>query len=80
MNAPYETRLPDQEGWWARRRGERKVADVKWFFVYMASEDGNPPLTPQIYLHDLGELVEAQRFSDPLTRWYGPYILPWTDR
>jgi hypothetical protein len=70
-----EVRVPDAEGWWCRRCGGK----LKWFRVEMVSDVGEPPFTPSVYVSDLEEMVDVSRFCTPLTRWYGPVLIPKDD-
>jgi hypothetical protein len=65
-----EKRLPDAEGWWARHRGGR----VEWFYVHVLS-DG--PVS--IWISDIEDFAPATAFTSPLTRWYGPVDVPWSE-
>ena len=71
-----KVRLPDADGWWARRRGGNPI---KWFYVEMVSESGESPFAPHIYVSDFETLIEAAKFTSPLTDWYGPFSLPRDD-
>jgi hypothetical protein len=62
-----EVPVPDAEGWWARCDSGR----VKWFRVSVTSDSG-----PCIFVSDIHDLVPVRKFSTPLTRWFGPIIVP----
>lgn len=76
---PMVAKLPDADGWWARHGRGSGGEEIKWFRVRMISESGEPPYAPHIYVGDLGQLVSAERFATPLTRWYGPVLIPKDD-
>ena len=65
-----EKRLPDATGWWARHRGGR----VEWFHVVVLSDAPTSVWVPAIE-----DFIPVTEFSSPLTRWYGPVEIPWSE-
>lgn len=65
-----DKRLPDSQGWWARKDAGR----IKFFLVEDILDQGF-----SVYVSDIGEFVLATKLSTPLTRWAGPFFLPWKD-
>ncbi len=63
-------RLPDAEGWWARRTGSR----ISWFFVYKLDD---APFS--VWLDEVEDFVTVSKLTRPLTRWVGPVTLPWSE-
>jgi len=67
---PTEKRLPDEDGWWARHRDGR----VQWFCVHVPDDS-----SPGIWVSDIEGFMPVTAFTSPLTRWYGPVEIPWSE-
>ncbi len=71
---PRAVRYPDAVGWWARRSGGR----IEWFFVDLVAvtlSDGlktTGDLRLMVFYPEIEDFIPVDRFSTPLTRWYGP--------
>jgi len=68
-----ETKLPTSEGWWLRDRGDGRTPE--WFYVD-CFDDGNPP---SIYVNEIEDFIPVEKFTAPLTRWWGPIEDPFKD-
>jgi len=63
-------RLPDAPGWWLRNMGKT----LKWFHVFEIEDD-----SLQIICKDTERFYPVEDYTSPLTRWYGPIEVPWTE-
>lgn len=73
-----EKRLPDEEGWWARRRG----GEIDWFkveWIDYGTELGPGNRKLSVYMSDLEDCVPVEKLSSPLTRWSGPVAIKGDD-
>jgi hypothetical protein len=62
-----EAKTPDADGWWARREDGK----VTWYRVQVCDDAG-----PCVYVSEFHEMVPVAKFTHPLTKWYGPVVLP----
>lgn len=72
MAQPQVEELPLCEGWWARGKGGRQV---QWFYV-TAFDDGTPL---SVWINEINDFVPVEKFTTPLTRWWGPITVPFDD-
>lgn len=72
----FVKRLPDSEGWWARRDCGR----VRWFHVLMVDRDDGTAGALCAWVDDMNDLVTVEQLTKPASRWCGPIALPpgWT--
>lgn len=66
-------RAPNAAGWWLRSQNDQR----QWFYVTSFTEDGE--LRLGIWWDAIGDFVDIERFSDPLTKWFGPVAAPWPE-
>jgi hypothetical protein len=68
--APAERRHPNATGWWARARSGK----VEWFWVDVFDD-----APAGIWVEAISNFIPVTDFSPPLTTWYGPVSVPWTE-
>lgn len=67
-----ESRYPTCDGWWARLRG----GTVEWFDVATVENERGGAAYLGIYVDDVENFIPVEQFNSPLTRWYGPILVP----
>ena len=69
----FAHRLPDAQGWWARRDDSDRVT-VKWFKVVTVL-NGDGRIWYWIWHSDTQRYLQVADYSNALTCWAGPVVL-----